>query len=152
MRKHKSAAAGLAAALALAAPGLAQQPQAPAAGTPMSAFLRQQSADQWRGSRLLGATVYGADNNSIGEVDDLLIGRNGEVLAVVVGFGEKNVALPFAALTIKRMQGSNAIDKIVVGYSKQQLDQAPRFAFDGEARSQTTGAGDASNVPSAQPR
>ena len=79
------------------------------------------------------------------QVDDLLIGRTGDVRAVVVGVGDKNVALPFASLTIKRMQGSNAIDKIVVSYSKQQLQQAPRFAFNGEP--QTTGSGGALTAP-----
>ena len=143
MPMHKPVAAGLAAVLSLAAPGFAQQPQT----VPTTAFLQQQSADQWRGSRLIGATVYGTDNNSIGEVDDLLIGRNGEVRAVVIGIGDKKVALPFAALTIKRMQGSEAIDKIVASYSKQQIDQAPQFAFDGEARPQTTGSGDALTAP-----
>jgi len=146
MPKLNAAAAGLALTLLLAAPALAQQPHVPA-GKPTSAFLRQQDADQWRGSRLIGATVYGNDNNSIGEVDDLLIGRSGDVRAVVVGVGDKNVALPFAALTIKRMQGSNAIDKIVVNYSKEQLEQAPRFAFAGEPTPQTTGAGDALSAP-----
>jgi hypothetical protein len=144
MLKHRPAAAGLAMALSLAAPAFAQEPQA-AAANPTNAFPRQQGADQWRGSRLIGATVYGTDNNSIGEVDDLLIGRDGDVRVVVVGVGDKNVALPFASVTIKRMQGSNAIDKIVVGYSKQQLQQAPRFAFDGEP--QTTGVGGALTAP-----
>lgn len=141
-------AAGLAAALA-AAPAtssLAQQPPTPPAGTPMSAFLQKQGDSEWRGTRLIGATVYGSDNSSIGEVDDLLIGPNGEVRAVVVGVGEKNVALPFAALTIRRMQGSEAIDKITVRYSKQQLNDAPRFAFDGADRPQTSGSGGGSNA------
>lgn len=150
MPKHILIAAGLAAVL-LAPPatsGFAQT--APA--SPTSSSPRQQSADQWRASRLIGATVYDTDNTSVGEVDDLVIGRNGDVRAVVVGVGEKNVALPFASLTIRRMQGSNAIDKIVVGYSKQQLNESPQFSFDGAAQSQTIGSGGASNAVDAPPR
>jgi len=110
-------------------------------------FLQQQDANDWRSSKLVGASVYGPDNSSIGEIDDVLIAQNGQIHAVVVGVGgflgvgQKDVALPFAALTITRKPDSNAIDKIKVSYTKEQLKDAPTFAFYQATKSQTTGSG-----------
>jgi len=64
-------------------------------------FLTQESPDQWRGSKLVGLTVYGPNNERIGDINEVLVDRNGKVDAVVVGvggflgIGEKDVALPF---------------------------------------------------------
>jgi hypothetical protein len=142
-------------AVVLATPVFAQQSEAPAAQphtnvgaaaatSQQGGFLHNQDADQWRASKLIGASVYGPDNNSIGEINEVLIGANGTVGAVVIGVGgflgvaEKDVALPFAALTIKRKPGLGTIDKITVSYSKEQLNNAPRFAFS-DSPAQTTG-------------
>ena len=71
-------------------------------------FMHQQNASEWRGSKLIGASIYGPDNKSIGDINDVLIGNDGRVTAVVVGVGgflgvgEKNVALPFQALNVER--------------------------------------------------
>lgn len=61
---------------------------------------------QMMGSDLRGTTIYGANNENIGEIDDVLIDRQGQVVAVIVGvggflgIGEKDVAIPFQALEI----------------------------------------------------
>src|SRR5215207_353260 len=63
--------------------------------------LTQASPDQWRSSKLVGLTVYGPNNERIGEINEVLVDRNGKVDAVVIGvggflgIGEKDVALPF---------------------------------------------------------
>jgi sporulation protein YlmC with PRC-barrel domain len=66
-------------------------------------FITEQQGTQWRASKLIGLDVYGADNQKIGDVNDVLVDRQGNADAVVVGvggflgIGEKNVALPFSA-------------------------------------------------------
>jgi len=66
-------------------------------------FVTQQQQTQWRASRLIGINVYGANNERIGDVNEVLVDRQGNADAVVVGvggflgIGEKNVALPFNA-------------------------------------------------------
>ena len=98
-------------------------------------FLQQQDQGQWRSSKLVGASVYGPDNKSIGSIDDLIVDRNGGIKAAVIGVGgvlgvgQKDVAVPFSALNIQRKTNSSSIDKITVTYSKQQLSQAPTFAY-----------------------
>lgn len=88
--------------------GQAQTMQAPAAGanTAARAPLAAPGQNQILGSDLDGTRVYGANNENIGSISDMLIDRDGRVIAVVVGvggflgIGEKDVAIPFEALEI----------------------------------------------------
>ncbi|WOH48230.1 DUF4142 domain-containing protein [Bradyrhizobium sp. sBnM-33] len=62
--------------------------------------------NQMLGSDLRGTQVRGANDENIGEINDILVDRKGGVVAVIVGvggflgIGEKNVAIPFHALEI----------------------------------------------------
>src|SRR4051812_39913810 len=93
----------------ISAPALAQTNPAPNTSQPAARtqtnqgqFLTQESADQWRGSKLVGLTVYGPNNERIGDINEVLVDRNGKVDAIVIGaggflgIGEKDVALPFS--------------------------------------------------------
>lgn len=158
MRKYTIIAAALTAALAT--PAFAQSTTAPAtsaaphaatttAATPASAnFLQTQQSSDWRGSKLIGASVYGPDNASIGEINDLIVGTDGKISAVVVGVGgflgvgQKDVALPFENISVTRKADSASIDKIKVSYTKDQLKNAPKFAYyEPASTSTTTGSG-----------
>jgi sporulation protein YlmC with PRC-barrel domain len=60
--------------------------------------------DQFRSTNLRGTRVYGAKNENIGEINDVLISRSGQVAAVIIGvggflgIGEKDVAVPMSML------------------------------------------------------
>ncbi|MDB5597179.1 MAG: photosystem reaction center subunit [Hyphomicrobiales bacterium] len=82
----------------LASPGYAQTATpAPDGGQ----FMTQMTADQWRGSKLVGVDVYGSDNAKIGDINEIVVDRGGAIKAIVIGvggflgIGEKNVAIPF---------------------------------------------------------
>jgi hypothetical protein len=98
---------------------------------------------------VIGTTVYGPDNASIGEINDVLIGSDGKIRAAVIGVGgllgvgEKYVAIPFEQLNIARKPDSSTIDKIKVSFTKDQLKSAPTFAYADTATSSTTGSGSA---------
>ena len=109
-------------------------------------FVRGEMQSDWRSSQLVGAAVYGPEDKSIGDINDVLIDNSGAVRAVVIGVGgflgvgEKNVAIPFDALKITRKQ--NGIDKVWVNYTKEELEKAPKFAYyKAPNEPQTTGAG-----------
>ncbi|MGK9164985.1 PRC-barrel domain-containing protein [Inquilinus limosus] len=91
-------------------PALAQtnQPAAPPAqpGTPGGAPTEtitadKVSADTWRASKLIGVSIYGPGDEKVGDVNEILVDRQGQVQAIVVGvggflgIGEKDVAIPF---------------------------------------------------------
>jgi sporulation protein YlmC with PRC-barrel domain len=159
MMKRVLTATALAAVLAV--PAFAQQPMGKSdmlnqssAGTAGSAgFVRQQTPDEWRGSKLIGSSVYGPDDKSIGEIDDVIVASNGQIKAVVVGVGgflgvgQKDVAVPFNSLNVSRKPNSNAIAKITVSYGKDELKKAPKFAYYQASGSQTTGSGTTSTKP-----
>jgi sporulation protein YlmC with PRC-barrel domain len=70
-------------------------------------FVTEQTASQWRASKLVGVDVYGTDNAKIGDVSEVLMDAQGNAQAVVIGvggflgIGEKNVAVPFSAIQWK---------------------------------------------------
>ena len=111
-------------------------------------FVQQQSQNEWRGSKLIGASVYGPDNKSIGKIDDVIVASDGQIKAAVIGVGgflgvgEKDVAVPFNSLQVMRKADSSSIDKITVTYTKDQLKNAPKFAYYQAPNSRsTTGSG-----------
>ncbi len=67
-------------------------------------FLAMPAAGQIRAADLRSADIYTADNQKVGDIDDILLDNRGNVVAVIVGvggflgMGEKNVAIPFEAL------------------------------------------------------
>jgi sporulation protein YlmC with PRC-barrel domain len=103
-------AAGLAAAALMTSGALAQTTPAPAPSPSGSAagaagqLMTQMSKDMMRGSKLMGVDVYGSDNQKIGDIDEVLVDKQGKIQAVVVGIGgflgigEKDVAIPFGQL------------------------------------------------------
>lgn len=101
-------------------------PTAPKPG--QQAFLSQQQPDQLLASKLMRQSILGANNERIGDVNDLLLSKDGQVSAVLVGvggflgIGEKTVAIPFEAL--KRSPESN---QLTASYSREDLQQAPEF-------------------------
>lgn len=112
-----------------------QVEKAPAPGmtatTPKSGqhtFLDQQQSGQLLASDLMRKNILGANNERIGDVNDLLMSKDGEVVAVLVGvggflgIGEKTVAIPFD--TVQRSPDS---DQLSVQYSRDELKQAPEF-------------------------
>jgi hypothetical protein len=69
-----------------------------------TAFVTRQAITQWRVPKLIGVAVYGPDEKQIGKIKDVLIDHNGAAQTVVIGvggflgFGTKDVAVPFAAI------------------------------------------------------
>ena len=118
------------------------------AGSKQAGFVQQQDSSEWRSSKLVGASVYGPDNKSIGSIDDLIVDQKGGIKAAVIGVGgflgvgQKDVAVPFDALQIQRKANSSSIDKITVAYTKDQLTSAPKFAYyQVQSTGTTTGMG-----------
>jgi sporulation protein YlmC with PRC-barrel domain len=69
--------------------------------TAAEGFLQQEGEDLWRGSKFMGVNIYGPNNQKVGDINEVLVDRNGKITHVVVGvggflgIGEKNVAIPF---------------------------------------------------------
>ena len=87
----------------------AQAPPAPATARPPPPAGPQDLGDPgvWRASDLIGRDVFTSDNQDVGEVNDLILGRNGRLDGLVIeiggflGLGEHRVAVPLEALRIE---------------------------------------------------
>lgn len=106
-------------------------------------------------SDLIGTSVYGTAGEEVGEIDNVVLTRNGEAVALVVGvggflgLGEKNVAIPIDAVEIsaREEQGALRVDRpagasgerqtrdvpadpnriVLRGMTRQELESAPSF-------------------------
>jgi sporulation protein YlmC with PRC-barrel domain len=84
-------AAALVSAAIITVPAYAQttqpaQPAAPAATTQPSPE-RMALKGNWRASKLMGLDVYNQNNEKLGDVNELILDKNGKVTAVVIGVG-----------------------------------------------------------------
>lgn len=104
----------------------------------------QQSANQWRGSQLMGLDVYNNADENIGDINDVILGKDGRIEFVVVGvggwlgMGEHSVALSWDQVrfvdTPRKSDSSNAEqgekpDHAMVNMSKDQLKALPAFKY-----------------------
>jgi len=77
--------------------------------------------------------VYDNQNNKIGDVNDILLDKDGRVSAVIVGvggflgIGEKNVAVPFNVFKVAEKDGDRYL---VMNATKEALQSAPGYTFD----------------------
>jgi sporulation protein YlmC with PRC-barrel domain len=123
----------VAGALALAAAPPFGQALAQAAGTSTAApkFITQQPVNEWLARVFIGQAVHNAAGETVGDIKDLVFNRKGQISTVVIGvggflsMGEKNVGIPFDALTFNA--GKNGERVIVVALSKDALVKAPVF-------------------------
>lgn len=74
-------------ATAMAAPALAQSMPAtsPPAATTMPA--PRANGENWRASKLMGLDVYNDQNEKLGDINEILLDRSGNVTGVVIGVG-----------------------------------------------------------------
>ncbi|HWL80696.1 MAG TPA: PRC-barrel domain-containing protein [Roseomonas sp.] len=85
------------------------------------------SSKPWRASKLIGTDVYGTDNKKIGEIDDLLVGNNGDMQAVIsvggfLGIGNKLVAVPYKEL-------QHGEHWMLPGADQDSLKSRPEFKY-----------------------
>ena len=120
-----------AAVLATAAPlghAVAQTSRASPAAT---TFVTQQPDNEWLARVFIGQAVHNAAGETVGDINDLVFNRKGQVSTVVLGVGgflgmdEKSVGVAFDALTFN--VGKNGERVIIVALSKEALVQAPAF-------------------------
>ena len=81
---------------------------------------------------LMGTTVMSADNESVGNINDVILTQDGRIDAVVVdvggflGLGAKPVAIAFESLTIQSDENNNL--QAFVDFTKTQLELAPGYS------------------------
>lgn len=102
------------------APPAAAAPHAaaPAATTQAARHVRD---GQMRASKLIGSAVHDASDQKLGSIADLIIDCDGKIADVVIGLGDKHVAVPMADLK----RGKD--DHFVLGATKESLKQMANY-------------------------
>lgn len=120
-------ALGIAGAAAQQTPPKTEAPKAPVAGQ-----ITTQSEDTILARDLIGQTVLAPDNAKIGNINDLLLSKDGRTVEGFVvgvggflGIGERNIALKIDQLKI--MPGPDGSKKLVTDLKRDDLANAPAF-------------------------
>jgi sporulation protein YlmC with PRC-barrel domain len=117
-------------ALSLSTAALAQQP-APATAGATQIFLSQPTGTTV--TNFYKQNVYDPSDNKIGDVDDVLVDKEGRVTAMIIGvggflgMGEKDVAVPFSSV---RASEKNNKWYLALNTTKEALKTAPGFTYD----------------------
>src|SRR5918911_4215077 len=84
------------------APAAAQQSNQPSGNTGAKVdVVPAQEENEMLAQNVIGSNVYNQNNEKIGDINDLVVERDGKVKAIVVGvggflgIGERNVAIPY---------------------------------------------------------
>lgn len=148
---HKLAITGSAtlfAVLLTAGPALAQtttttEPAAEPAeapAQPVEGQIEAQTMDTLLASDLMGATVYAPDDETVGEIGDMIVTMDGQVKGVVIGvggflgIGEKDVAIEMSALEVSMTPEDDV--RLVLSSTKADLEAAPAFVSAAEQRAE----------------
>jgi hypothetical protein len=87
-----------------------------------------------RASKIVGSSVYNDHDQKIGSIDDLVIGSDNSLHAVLsvggfLGLGSKMVAVPFNQLDFGNTKGSSDNRVVLPGTTKEQLTSMPDFHY-----------------------
>jgi hypothetical protein len=115
----------------MALPALAQDAPALAVDRAPAEKSAALDASDVSAKALLTESIKNAANETIGDINDVLISGDGKVSAVIVGvggflgMGEKNVALPYDQLGFAKDVGDDLV--VTTSATKESLETAPEY-------------------------
>lgn len=126
MLKRTTLAAALALGLGLSAPAVAEE-------IPQGVFFEQQQPTQFLARDLvLGAKIYGPDDKIVGDVEDLILNEDNQIVGVIMGVGgflgvgEKRIAVRYRALEFKT-EDSGAVKVSLPEATQAVLKAVPAY-------------------------
>jgi sporulation protein YlmC with PRC-barrel domain len=112
--------------------GAATGAAATGAGTPGMAADSARLREGQRATRIIGSSVYNENNETVGEVDDLIVpGSGGQPVAIIsvggfLGIGSRLVAVPY-----ERLQHNAERSRWVLqGATRDSLQSLPAYSHD----------------------
>lgn len=95
-------------------------------------YLTQQSTTQISANDFIGQSVHTAGDETIGDINDLIIEEKGGIVAAVIGVGgflgvgEKDVAVPMDKITVTHDTAKNEV-RLTTTETAESLKAAPEF-------------------------
>lgn len=103
------------------------------AGAASAAVMSAPPPDSWTVTNYYKQTVYGPNQNKIGDVDDVLVDKSGKVTGLVIGVGgflgvgTKDVIVPFSDVNVTK---KNDKWRLTINETKDSLKSAQGFSYD----------------------
>jgi PRC-barrel domain len=100
---------------------------------PVKGQIVLQDKDSILASTLIGSTVYSPANETVGDINDLIVGLDGKVQGVVIGvggflgLGEKDVAVKMDQITVQPEDANKSNVRLILNSTKADLEAAPEF-------------------------
>ncbi|WP_370320417.1 PRC-barrel domain-containing protein [Oricola sp.] len=95
-------------------------------------FFVYEADNQFRSTKLVGHTVVNSQDETLGDINDLIISSEGDFEGVIIGvggflgIGEKNVGVRFQDLTISENVEAGDL-KLTLDTTREDLEAAPEF-------------------------
>lgn len=95
-------------------------------------YLTEQAPDQISANTYIGQSVYNPNDENVGEISDLIMDKDGGIVAAVVGvggflgMGQKNVAVPIANIAVTQNTADGSL-RLTTSESAETLKAAPEF-------------------------
>ena len=95
-------------------------------------FFVYEEDNQYRSTKLVGHTVVNSQDETLGDINDLVISSEGDFEGVIIGvggflgIGEKNVGVRFDDLTITENVEAGDL-KLTLNTTRDELENAPEF-------------------------
>jgi hypothetical protein len=107
----------------------------PGGGSAAPQWYRPQ-AGELRASEVIGMAVKNAAGESVGDINEVVLGKDGKIAAVVIGvggflgIGQREVAVRFESLQLTR--GADQQTTATLNVSKEALKSAPQWKWSSE--------------------
>ena len=102
-------------------------------------------AGEMRASKLIGTRVNNEGGERIGDINEVVLSRDGKVAAVILGvggflgMGEREVAVKLESLRLTQDANNNTV--VAISATKDSLKAAPEWRWSGESGTSTVGKG-----------
>jgi sporulation protein YlmC with PRC-barrel domain len=100
----------------------------PVTPPPSDAIISAENATDMRADKLIGTSVYNAEGQEVGSVQDIVFDKDGKIVGVVLkvgglfGIGGKSVGIKWDEVQVMPQEGT-----VKVNYSEDQLKVVPAF-------------------------
>jgi hypothetical protein len=107
-------------------------------------------------STLIGSTVYTPADETVGDINDVIVGLDGKIQGVVIGvggflgLGEKDVAVKMDQITVQPQDANKSNVRLILNSTKADLEAAPEFKSVA-AQNRETGSGSTGTTMPAAP-
>jgi sporulation protein YlmC with PRC-barrel domain len=94
--------------------------------------------NEMRASKLIGTNVVNTANETIGEINDIVLDKDGKVAAVIIGvggflgIGERDVAVNFHSIRASHDQNNKLV--LTMNATKDTLKGAPAWKWEDNAK------------------